>query len=119
MIVSDRVRAAQIRSIYRNTPPGLVATSIALGGFTAVLAYIDAVIESKALRSSLALIVAQTVARLLLTRAHRRSADVDLHWREWGRRFTAGAIVGGLTIGGGRRVDHVDRPRRSAVDLVC
>ena len=43
MIVPDRVRAAQIRSIYRNTPPGLLATSIALAGFTSVLAYIDAV----------------------------------------------------------------------------
>ncbi len=100
MIVPDRVRAAQIRSIYRNTPPGLVATSVALGGFTIVLAYIDAVSVQGAV-VLVALIVAQTVARLLLTRAHGRSVEVDLHWREWGRRFAAGAIVGGLTIGGG------------------
>jgi signal transduction histidine kinase len=100
MIVPDRVRAAQIRSIYRNTPPGLVATSVALGGFTIVLANIDAVSVQGAV-VLVALIVAQTVARLLLTRAHGRSVEVDRHWREWGRRFAAGAIVGGLTIGGG------------------
>src|SRR5688572_22490756 len=100
MIVPDRVRAAQIRSIYRNIPPGLVATSIALGGFTAVLAYIDAVSIQGAV-VLLAIIVAQTVVRLALTRAHRRSVEVDRHWREWARRFTAGAIFGGLTIGGG------------------
>ena len=100
MIVSDRVRAAQIRSIYRNTPPGLMATSVALAGFTGVLAYIGAVsLEGTAIL--LAVIVVQTVARLMLTRAHRRSSDVDLHWRQWARRFTAGAIVGGLTIGCG------------------
>jgi two-component system, sensor histidine kinase len=100
MIVPDRVRAAQIRSIYRNTPPGLLATSFALGGFTVVLAYIDAVSMSGAL-VLLAVIVAQTVARLLLARTHQRSAEVDRHWRDWARRFTAGAIVGGLTIGVG------------------
>jgi len=100
MIVPDRVRAAQIRSIYRNTPPGLLATSLALGGFTAVLAYIDAVSMQGAI-VLLAVIVAQTIARLLLARTHRRSAEVDRYWRDWARRFTIGAIVGGLTIGGG------------------
>ncbi|HET9446539.1 MAG TPA: hybrid sensor histidine kinase/response regulator [Steroidobacteraceae bacterium] len=100
MNVPDRVRAAQIRSIYRNTPPGLVATSIALGGFTIVLANIDAVsVQGAAVL--VAIIVAQTVARLLLTRAHGRSVEPDRRWREWGQRFTVGAIVGGLTIGGG------------------
>ena len=99
MIVPDRVRAAQIRSIYRNTPPGLFATSIALAGFTAVLAYIDAVSKTGA-AIVLAIIVAQTLARLLLARTYGRSTEVDKHWREWARRFTAGAVVGGLTIGG-------------------
>jgi signal transduction histidine kinase len=100
MIVPDRVRAAQIRSIYRNTPPGLLATSIALAGFAAVLAYIDAVSMTGAV-ILLAIIAAQTVARLLLARTYGRSTEVDRHWRDWARRFTAGAIIGGLTIGGG------------------
>lgn len=100
MIVPDRVRAAQIRSIYRNTPPGLLATSITLAGFTAVLVYLGLVSMQGAV-VLLAVILAQTVARLLLARAYRRSAQVDLHWRQWAQRFTVGAIAGGLTIGGG------------------
>lgn len=100
MIVPDRVRAAQIRSIYRNTPPGLLATSVTLAGFTAVVVYLDLVSMQGAV-VLLAVILAQTVARLLLARAYRRSAHVDLHWRQWAQRFTAGAIAGGLTIGGG------------------
>ena len=100
MIVPDRIRAAQIRSIYRNTPPGLIATSTAMACFTMVLVYIDAVsIEGAIVLVSL--IVAQTVTRLLLAQAHKRGMDVDEHWRAWAARFTAGAIFGGLTIGGG------------------
>ena len=48
MIVSDRVRAAQIRSIYRNTPPGMLGMAAALSCYIAALAYIDAVEISKA-----------------------------------------------------------------------
>ena len=48
MIVSDRVRAAQIRSIYRNTPPGMLGMAAALSCYIAALAYIDAVETSKA-----------------------------------------------------------------------
>ena len=78
MIVPDRVRAAQIRSIYRNTPPGLIATSTAMACFTVVLVYIDAVsIEGATVL--LTLTVAQTVTRLLLARAHKRGLNVDEH----------------------------------------
>jgi two-component system, sensor histidine kinase len=100
MMVPDRVRAAQIRSIFRNTPPGLIATSTAMACFTVVLVHIDSV----SLRGAIVLIgltVAQTVGRLLLARAYRRASDVDLQWRLWAQRFTFGAICGGLTIGGG------------------
>jgi len=100
MIVPDRVRAAQIRSIYRNTPPGLIATSLAMASFTVVLVYIDAV-STVGATVLITLIVAQTLTRLLLARAHKRGMDVDEHWRAWAARFTAGAIFGGLTIGGG------------------
>ena len=100
MIVPDRVRAAQIRSIYRNTPPGLIATSLAMASFTVVLVYIDAV-STVGATVLITLIVAQTLTRLLLARAHKRCMDVDEHWRAWAARFTAGAIFGGLTIGGG------------------
>src|SRR5262245_38838215 len=100
MIVPDRVRAAQIRSIFRNTPPGLIATSTAMACFTVVLVFIDAV-SAQGAAVLIGVVVAQTVGRLLLARAHKRGLDVDLHWRLWAQRFTFGAICGGLTIGGG------------------
>jgi two-component system, sensor histidine kinase len=100
MIVSDRVRAAQIRSIYRNTPPGMLGTAAAVICFTAVLAYIGAVETHKAV--VLAFIVStQACGRLLLYRAYRRSADADLRWRYWAQWFTTSAAVGGFVIGGG------------------
>ena len=85
MIVPDRVRAAQIRSIYRNTPPGLIATSLAMASFTVVLVYIDAV-STVGATVLITLIVAQTLTRLLLARAHKRGMDVDEHWRAWAAR---------------------------------
>ncbi|HKU13197.1 MAG TPA: hybrid sensor histidine kinase/response regulator [Steroidobacteraceae bacterium] len=100
MIVSDRIRAAQIRSIYRNTPPGLIATSAVLAGFVGVLAY-DGVLDPNITAMLIAIIGAQTVVRLLLARAYHRSADADLHWQRWAHRFTAGAIVGGLIVSAG------------------
>ena len=100
MIVSDRVRAAQIRSIYRNTPPGMLGTAAAVMCFTAVLAYIGAVETRKAV--VLALIAsAQAGGRLLLYRAYRRSADADLRWRYWAQWFTTSTAVGGFMIGSG------------------
>ncbi len=100
MIVSDRVRAAQIRSIYRNTPPGMLGTAAAVMCFTAVLAYIGAVETRKAV--VLALIAsAQAGGRLLLYRAYRRSADADLRWRYWAQWFTTSTAVGGFVIGSG------------------
>jgi hypothetical protein len=100
MIVPDRVRAAQIRSIYRNTPPGLLATSFALGGFTVVPRLHRCGVDVGRDRPARGHRRANE-RRLLLARTHRRSAEVDRHWRDWARRFTAGAIVGGLTIGVG------------------
>lgn len=100
MIVSDRVRAAQIRSIYRNTPPGMIGTAASVICFTAVLVYIDVVQAGKAALFAV-MVSFQAVTRLMLYRAYRRSADADLHWRSWGRRFSIAAAFGGFVIGGG------------------
>ena len=100
MIVSDRVRAAQIRSIYRNTPPGMLSTAAAVICFMAVLAYIGAV-ETRTASLFVFLVSAQAGLRLMLYRAYRRSADADLRWRYWGRWFSTGAALGGFVIGGG------------------
>jgi signal transduction histidine kinase len=100
MIVSDRVRAAQVRSIYRNTPPGMLGMAAALSCYIAALAYIGAVEAHKA-GIFIGLLALQAGARLLLYRAHHRDPDADLNWRRWGLRFTIGAAAGGLVIGGG------------------
>ncbi|HEY7638168.1 MAG TPA: hybrid sensor histidine kinase/response regulator [Steroidobacteraceae bacterium] len=100
MIISDRVRAAQIRSIYRNTPPGTLGTAAAVIFLTAVLAYIDAIDTRKALVLGV-MVAVQACARLLLYRAYRRSAHAELRWRYWGLLFTTGTAVGGFVIGGG------------------
>ena len=76
MIVSDRVRAAQIRSIYRNTPPGMLGMAAALSCYIAALAYIDAVEISKAF-VFVGLLALQAGGRLLLYRAHSRDPDAD------------------------------------------
>jgi two-component system, sensor histidine kinase len=99
MIVSDRVRAAQIRSIYRNTPPGMLGMVAALSCYIAALAYIGAVETSKAFLF-VGLLALQAGGRLLLYRAYSRDPLADLHWRRWGLWFTTGAAIGGLVIGG-------------------
>jgi two-component system, sensor histidine kinase len=100
MMVSDRVRAAQVRSIYRNTPPGMLGMAAALSCYIAALAYIGAVEAHKA-GIFIGLLALQAGSRLLLYRAHHRDPDADLNWRRWGLRFTIGAAAGGLVIGGG------------------
>jgi signal transduction histidine kinase len=46
------------------------------------------------------LLALQAGGRLLLYRAYARDPQADLHWRRWGLRFTTGAAIGGLAIGG-------------------
>jgi len=100
VIIPDRIRAEQVRSIYRNTPPGLIATFIAVAALTGLLVYLEVAEPRKALLF-VAVMLLQTSARLLLYRAYERAAPDQGSWRPWAYRFTAGTIVGGLTIGGG------------------
>jgi len=100
VLPSDRIRAEQIRSIYRNTPPGLFSTLLAVAALTGVLVYIDAADARKG-----SLLVAamgmQTAARLWLYHAYSRAAVDASRWRFWAGWFTVGTIVGGLTLGFG------------------
>lgn len=100
MQLSDRIRAEQIRSIYRNTPPGLFGTLLAITFLTFVLVYIDAVAVDRAM-VLIGVMAAQTGARGLLYRAYLRAVPDSSQWRFWARWFTVGATVGGLTIGAG------------------
>lgn len=96
----DRIRAEQIRTIYRNTPPGLLMTLVAVSVMTGAFVYIDPSLRDGAVMFILVMI-AQTVARLLLQRTFARVPRPDTDWRRWARWFTAGTFAGGTTIGVG------------------
>lgn len=96
----DRIRAEQIRTIYRNAPPGLLMTLVALSVMTGAFVYIEPSLRDGAVIFMLVMIV-QTVARLLLQRTYSRVPRPDSDWRRWGRWFTAGTVTGGTTIGVG------------------
>ncbi|WP_116810538.1 ATP-binding response regulator [Steroidobacter cummioxidans] len=96
----DRIRAEQIRTIYRNTPPGLLMTLVAVAVMTGAFVYIEPSLRDGAIVFILVMI-AQTVARLLLQRTFARVPRPDTDWRRWARWFSAGTFVGGTTIGVG------------------
>lgn len=96
----DRIRAEQVRTIYRNAPPGLLMTLVALSVMTGAFVYIEPSLRDGAVVFMLVMIV-QTGARLLLQRTYSRVPRPDSDWRRWGGWFTAGTITGGTTIGVG------------------
>lgn len=96
----DRIRAEQVRTIYRNAPPGLLMTLVALSVMTGAFVYIEPSLRDGAVIFMLVMI-AQTVARLLLHRTYSRVPRPDSDWRRWGGWFTAGTVTGGTTIGVG------------------
>jgi signal transduction histidine kinase/CheY-like chemotaxis protein len=96
----DRIRAEQVRTIYRNAPPGLLMTLVALSVMTGAFVYIEPSLRDGAVVFMLVMVV-QTVARLLLQRTYSRVPRPDSDWRRWGRWFTAGTVTGGTTIGVG------------------
>ncbi len=73
----DRIRAEQVRTIYRNTPPGLLMTLVALSVMTGAFVYIDPSLRDGAVIFMLVMIV-QTVARLLLQRTYCARAEARL-----------------------------------------
>ena len=95
---SERIRAEQIKSIYRNTPPGLFSTLLAVAALTGVLVYIQAAEPG---RGSLlvAAMGVQTAARFWLYHRYSRANPDASSWRFWARWFTVGTIAGGLTLG--------------------
>src|ERR1700754_4580506 len=96
----DRIRAEQIRTIYRNTPPGLFIALVAISVMTCAFVYIEPSLRDGAVIFILVMI-AQTVARLLLQRTFARVQMPDADWRRWATWFCSGTVVGGTTIGAG------------------
>ncbi|MEJ1965363.1 MAG: hybrid sensor histidine kinase/response regulator [Gammaproteobacteria bacterium] len=98
--VSDPIRIEQIRSIYRNSPPGNITTFITVTVLTGGLVFINAAALYKAMVFIAAMFV-QTSARLSIFYLYSRIARGAHDWRPWARRFSIGAFAGGITIGSG------------------
>jgi signal transduction histidine kinase/CheY-like chemotaxis protein len=96
--LEDRIRAAQVRSAYSNTAPGMSATAIAAFLVAGILAGTGAVGWPIAIAFSVFMLV-QIQARLLLIAAYHRHDPPDHEWRLWSRRFTTGVVVASLGLG--------------------
>ena len=97
--LEDRIRAAQVRSAYSNTAPGMTATAVAAFLVAGILAGTGAVGWPLAIAFSVFMLV-QIQARLLLISTYHRHQPPDHEWRIWSRRFTVGVLVGSLGVGG-------------------
>lgn len=94
----DRIRAEQIRTIYRNTTPGLLITLLAFLVMSGAFVYIEPTLHTKA-SVFVALMIVQTFARLWLHRTYARIPRPQSEWRRWARWFTLGSFIGGSLIG--------------------
>jgi signal transduction histidine kinase/CheY-like chemotaxis protein len=96
--LEDRIHAAQVRSAYSNTAPGMSATAVAAFLVAGILAGTGSVSWPIAIAFSVFMLV-QIQARLLLIAAYHRHEPPDHEWRVWSRRFTIGVIVASLGMG--------------------
>jgi signal transduction histidine kinase/ActR/RegA family two-component response regulator len=97
--LEDRIRAAQVRSAYSNTAPGMTATAVAAFLVAGILAGVGAVGWPLAIAFSVFMLV-QIQARLLLISAYHRHQPPDHEWRVWSRRFSFGVVVASFGMGG-------------------
>ena len=97
--LEDRIRAAQVRSAYSNTAPGMTATAVAGFLVAGILGGVGAVSWTVAIVFSVFMLI-QIHARLLLISAYQRNNPLDSDWRLWARRFTIGVVVASFGLGG-------------------
>jgi signal transduction histidine kinase/ActR/RegA family two-component response regulator len=95
-----RLRAEQIRTIYKNTTPGMLVTLAAVTVMGVAFAHLEPSLRTEA-SVFVALMTVQTLARLWLHRIYFRRLRSDSEWPRWARWFTIGSIVGGTLIGVG------------------
>jgi len=95
----NRIGAEQVRSAYRNTAPGMSTTAVAalliagiLGGSGAVSWTVATVFAG--------FMLLQIGARLTLIFTYLRRKPPDAEWRLWSRRFSLGALLASLFLGG-------------------
>jgi signal transduction histidine kinase/CheY-like chemotaxis protein len=97
-LLETRIGAEQVRSAYKNTAPGMLATLVAACLLAPLIAGSGAIGWNVAIGFMAAMIL-QVAARLTLIYLYHRRNPPDSEWRVWARRFTAGALAGGFTLG--------------------
>ncbi len=94
----DRIRSEEVRAIYRNTPPGMLATLGASLVITGIL------IGSHALHwqvgtTFVCVMLVQCAGRGLLYRAYWQATPSAADWYRWARYFSIGTLTAGLVVG--------------------
>ena len=95
---ADLIRFEQIAVLYRNAPPGMIASFVAASVLAILLVQLDSVSVTIAV-VFIGCMAAHTAARLLLVRAFHRAAPSSSDWSRWARIFSASTFIGGLTWG--------------------
>lgn len=97
---TERIRAEQVRHVYRNAITGLLATLIATAALTGLLVFLNITDIGKAFYFVGAMLL-QTVLRMFLCRAYAISQHQVDNWTYWAKWFVAGTAIGGLVLGNG------------------
>ena len=95
----NRIGAAQVRSAYRNTAPGMFATGLAATMVAGILGGSGAVSWTVAIVFA-GVMLLQIGARLTLIFTYLRRKPPDAEWRLWSRRFAIAALLASLFLGG-------------------
>jgi signal transduction histidine kinase/CheY-like chemotaxis protein len=96
----NRIRAAQVRSLYRGAP---AATSIALAfavTFMVTVRFADGIVVPGSM-VWLGVLAADVGVRLWLSVRFARAADPDQSWQVWAGWFVAGSLFEGFVWGAG------------------
>jgi signal transduction histidine kinase/CheY-like chemotaxis protein len=94
----DRIRAEQIKALYRNGPVGILTslgTAIVLAGALVYVGDLPPVVASLFLTATLA----NSIIRMVLVRHYWEAAPAAADWPLWARRFSVTACVAHLTWG--------------------
>ena len=100
LVSHDRIRAEQIRGLFRTTPVALNAALVGALVLCGVLLYLDAQTPA-VLARWMAVVVVDFAVRQGICAAFRRVESDAFRWRVWARSFTAATLVGGLVWGVG------------------
>ncbi len=99
-VSQDRIRAEQIRGLFRTAPVALYAALVGALVLCGVLLYLDAQAPA-VLATWMAFVIADLVVRQGICAAFRRVESGPYRWRRWAAAFTVATLVGGLVWGVG------------------